>query len=81
MRPNTKQFVGIPHRLEPNIGAPAGDDLPLAPVPCPRMNHRVALKGNVMYVYGGLFEPEESVRAIASVFRYGSTQRTSLRRS
>ena len=37
-----------------------GDNL--APVPCPRMNHRVALKGNVMFVYGGLYEPEESVR-------------------
>jgi hypothetical protein len=43
-------------------GAPGGDDAPLAPVPCPRMNHRMALKGNMMYVYGGLFEPEESVR-------------------
>ena len=31
-----------------------------APAPCPRMNHRVALKGNTMYVYGGLYEPEES---------------------
>ena len=55
-------------------GAKAGDAAPAAapaaaaseaeaappPMPLPRMNAQVALRNNSLYVYGGLYEPEEA---------------------
>ena len=29
-------------------------------MPCPRMNALVTLRGNALYAYGGLYEPEEA---------------------
>ena len=42
-------------------GSSAAAELEVAPAPCPRMNALVALRGNAMYVYGGLYEPGEAL--------------------
>ena len=38
---------------------PSTADQTSEPQPCPRMNANAALRGNTLYIFGGLYEPEE----------------------